>query len=134
MTTSHEDPQVSPVTGVPTAPSPSLRRAERELSAAQTRVHELERELDNAVRQLTEWSRSLTAATERIANLEYSLTAATNGEWQPDPQARLDESIAIRHCAICGSVLDINERECPRCEADAARDERTWFVGVQGSL
>jgi rubrerythrin len=37
----------------------------------------------------------------------------------------------IARCAVCGAVLEPNERQCPLCDGDAARDEVTWYRGVQ---
>jgi len=130
MTTNHEDPLVSPVTLTPLVPSARLRRAERELSAAQTRIHELERELNsanqlirehkrqdddylnifaklnrelnNASRQLMECCRSLTTANERIAELENDLDKTmTIPECNAQAQARLVNAYRIESVICC---------------------------------
>jgi len=137
-TTNHDDTFVSPVTLTPLVSSACLRRAERELSAAQTRIHELERDADNGARLLKEYDNSLRAANQRIVELESILDKTmTIPERNAQAQAGLVNAYRIESvicCTICGTVLDPNERECPRCEQDAVRDERTWFAGVQGGI
>lgn len=174
MTPNHDSPASL---DIPTAPLVRLRKAERELSAAQTRVHELEREQDlanaHALRLLTERDEYRAEANRLIKLIAEKDCAADDLRSEiyqcamlivgisnalAERKEELDKSItvseraaqamagfvhvrwednnleSIERCAICGAALDPNERECPRCEADAAREEREWYRGAQGAL
>ena len=147
MTTSHEDTQVSPVTLTPLVPAAQLRRAERELSASQTRIAELERELDLAnahagrllkerdeVRDQRDLMLDALSATAAFGIAESYERATGIRQRNLLDYAEIVDIESDTRCVICGLVLDQNECECPRCEADAERDESEWYRGVQGLL
>jgi len=131
MTTNHDDPLVSPVTLTHLVSTAQLRRAERELSASQTRVHELERDAENGARLLKEYDNSLCTANQRIAELERELDLANAHAFRLLKERNAAKYGLVNpgypYCSTCDLVLDPNERKCPRCDQDDERDKREWY-------